>query len=86
MWNRAWYGTVRSMTIENREFDLSDFDNDLTFFIEKISEKAVPVFTLEHFFLNFMTQCERSDLLLAALYEEYLKAKIRYKWLSVLNK
>ncbi len=40
----------------------------------------------EHFFLNFMMQCERSDLLLAALYEEYLKAKIRYKWLTVLNK
>jgi hypothetical protein len=33
-------------------------------------------------FLNFIRQCERSDLLLATLWGEYLKAKVRYKWLN----
>jgi hypothetical protein len=40
----------------------------------------------EVFFLNFIRQCQRSDLLLATLCEEYLKAKVRYRWLRVLNK
>ena len=33
---------------------------------------------IEVFFLKFITQCQRSDILLATLCERYLKAKIRY--------
>ena len=40
----------------------------------------------ENVFRNFIKQCERSELLLASLCEEYLKAKVRYRWLKVLNK
>jgi hypothetical protein len=47
----------------------------------KIERKAVD----EVFFLNFIRQCECSDLLLATLYEEYSKARVRYKWLKILN-
>lgn len=39
----------------------------------------------EAFFLNFIRQCERSDLLFVTLCEEYSRAKIRYRWLKILN-
>lgn len=48
----------------------------------KVEKKVVD----KNVFLNFIKLCEGSELLLATLCKEYLKAKIRYRRLKVLNK